>query len=268
MAQNILSSIYNILDRLGNWFLPLLAGTISLIFTSVDFFDLYSNWKIGIYCIGAFLTILFVICSIAIERNRPRIKQLVESNDEKQELIDRFADNIFIFFDGLSLNLAKRVGIENNSNCRISIYLHFKAQNCFIRCGRYADNPKLARGGRPEYPEDEGCISKGWRLGWYYVGNLPARRDRHQRKCEKDYNIPKATHDDFVMLSRCIAAKRLSLTSNRPLAVIVVESLDKDAFSETALKGILESVSDDYAEAISVFHKHIIESHTSKGVEQ
>ena len=69
------------------------------------------------------------------------------------------------------------------------------------------------------------------------------------------------------MLSRSIAVKKASYNGNKPIAVIVVESLENTSFEEADLKKTLESVSDDYAETISVFHDQIIKSHTSKGVE-
>ena len=260
--------IGNFLDRWGNYFLPVLAAIIGVLFASADFFEFDSKWKNWIFWLGIILTFVFVICSVVIEQKRPRIKKLEEINNEQQEIIDEIADNIFFLFDGLILNLAKKLKISNAPESRVSLYVHDDDKGCFIPCGRYAANPELRKRGRNEYPDNIGCISMGWQNGWFFTNSVPKTRTAHQKHCQNNFQISKETHDQLNMLSTLYGVKQLSWNGSEPIAVIVVESLEKNSFEEADLKAILESVSDDYAETISVFHEQIIKSHTSKGVEE
>ena len=256
----------NWLDRWGKWLTLSLTAIIAILFASEDFFDLNEGDRWKIYKAIVILTALSLACHFGLERLRPRIKKLEEKIKQQQEIIDEVADMTFILFEGLILNLSKRLGIFDDHKSRVTLYVHNPSNRHFIPCGRYSADPEFKKLGRSEYPDSQGCIAEGWRKGWFFKNDFPKKRPAHQKCCKKEFGIQKKIHDQIRMLSVLICAMKLSSGSDA-IAVIVVESLNKSTFKEADLRKKLHSVSDDYAETLSVFKDHILELHTSEGVE-
>ena len=256
----------NWLDRWGNWSTLLLTGLIAILLEYENFFDLNEGDRWKIYIAIVILTALLLACHLGLEKLRPRIKKLEEKIKQQQEIVDEVANLTFALFDGLMLNLSKKLRIFDDHKSRVTLYVHNPSNRHFIPCGRYSADPEFKKLGRSEYPDSQGCIAEGWRKGWFFKNDFPKKRPAHQKCCKKEFGIPKKTHDQIGMLSVLICAMKLSSGSDA-IAVIVVESLNKSTFKEAGLKKELQSVSDDYAKTLSVFKDHILESHTSKGVE-
>lgn len=255
------------LDRWGGWVGVAFAALLGLVYSANDFFALDEDTKAYFFVVVLVLTILSTLLAFFFEQQRPQINKLQDQIKERQEFIDEVADNIFFLFDGLILNLARKLDLLRDHKSRVSLYVHDPENDQFIPCGRYSANPELKKRGRSKYPDNQGCIAKGWQDGWHFVNDLPRKRSAQQKRLEKDYNIPEKVHNKIRMLSVLVGVIKLTWHGSNPVAVIVVESLDKNAFQGLQLKTELESVSDDYAETISVFHDQLLQSHTSKGVE-
>ena len=256
----------NWLDRWGNWSTLLLTGLIAILLEYENFFDLNEGDRWKIYIAIVILTVLLLVCHFGLEKRRPRIKKLEEKIKQQQEIIDEVANLTFALFDGLMLNLSKKLGISDDHKSRVTLYVHDPSNDHFIPCGRYSADPEFKKLGRRKYPDNQGCIAEGWRKGWFFKNDFPEERPDHQKCCKEEFGIPKKIHDKIGMLSVLICAMKLSSGSDS-IAVIVVESRNGSIFEEADLKKELQSVSDDYAKTLSVFKDHILESHTSKGVE-
>ena len=68
-----------------------------------------------------------------------------------------------------------------SSEERVTLYIH-NGGNLFIPFGRYSPNTKYAKSGRPTYPDNIGCISKGWENGWHFENNFPNEEDSYLKK--------------------------------------------------------------------------------------
>ncbi len=160
-------------------------------------------------------------------------------------------------FDGLLLNLSKKLDFKQGDQARISIYVHEISEGRFIPCGRYAPNPELRKSGRTSFPDTQGCIAKGWQNGWHFDDSFPDTTSRHQNYCYSNYAIPKNTHDDLKMRSLVYAVMRLDDSSGYPLAVMVIESEKADQFDANQLQTDLEGVANDFSQMISTLRQHI-----------
>ena len=256
----------NWLDRWGNLLTLSLTAIIAILLEYENFFDLNEGDRWKIYTAIVILTALLLACHLGLEKLRPRIKKLEEKIKQQQEIVDEVANLTFALFDGLMLNLSKKLGIFDDHKSRVTLYVHDPSNNYFIPCGRYSADPEFKKLRGRKYPGNQGCIAEGWRKGWFFKNDFPKTRTAHQGCCKREFDIPKKTHEQIRMLSVLICAMKLS-SGSESIAVIVVESLNKSIFEEADLKKELQSVSDDYAKTLSVFKDHILDLHTSKGVE-
>ncbi len=197
------------------------------------------------------------ISSWIMTRRQKTFKALQCEIDESREQIGEIGNNIKFLFDGLLLNLSKKLSFKQGDQARISIYVHEESDGKFIPCGRYSPNPELRKPGRTSYPDGQGCIAKGWQNGWHYDNSFPETRTRHQNHCHSQYGIPKPVHDNMKMHSLVYAVLRLDDPLGNPLAVMVVESEKADQFDANQLQADMESVAADFSQMISTLRQHI-----------
>lgn len=186
-----------------------------------------------------------------------KISNIQEELDAVKEKNDVIGDNIKNLFDGVLLNLSRKLDFAQSDNSRISLYIHDEACSSFVPCGRYSTNPELRKPGRTSYPDDQGCIARGWQLGWYFDSSFPNHPYSHCKYCLTNYKIPEEIHKNIKMLSRLIAVKRIDDLGSNPLAVIVVESEDPARFDDVGLREKLNGTIEDYAHMISVLRSYI-----------
>lgn len=218
-------------------------------------FDLLeSDTLFWIFIVSAIISALL---SWAMARRQKTLKALQEEIDECREQMGEIGNNIKFLFDGLLLNLSKKLNFRQDDQARISIYIHNEKSGTFIPCGRYSPNPELRKPGRTSFSDTQGCISQGWQRGWHYDDGFPDTRTRHQNHCLANYNIPKETHSKLKMMSLVYAVMRFDDNAGTPLAVIVVESLNSNQFDANQLQADLESVADDFAQMIATLRPHI-----------
>jgi hypothetical protein len=246
-----------------DWLLPALM-TISAVFLGydtnklgiapdshtkyvVDFFVSNLGWVLGIS------VICYVIVKIIEATARPKFRKLESELADYRSRYSVVSEQVRNLFDGYLYNLANRLefGEASENNERISLYIH-DSNNTFIPCGRYSANPKYRLPSRTAYPDNEGCISKGWENGWYFDNSFPCPENEagnYRDHCLHNFEVARNTTRAMKMKSRLYAV--LCIRNNGDLfGVLVVESTTPDRFSEEEIKPILEGQNDFLAEMI------------------
>ncbi len=225
----------------------------------------YPSWP-GLFDVldSGFFVIVFLVSAVFAAalawisaKHQKSISDVQGEIEETRDQIAEIGNNIRFLFDGLLLNLSKKLDFKQEDQARISIYVHENSEGRFIPCGRYSPNPVLRKPGRTAYPDNQGCIAKGWRSGWHYDDQFPETNSKHQSYCGSNYDIPRDTHRNLKMRSRVFAAMRLVDTSGAPLAVMVVESENATQFDPNKLQSDMESIASDFSQMISTLRQHI-----------
>lgn len=201
--------------------------------------------------------VVSALLSWAMKVLQKSLNELKAEITETRDQIGEVGNNIKFLFDGLLLNLSKKLDFKQGDQARISIYVYEAESSQFIPCGRYSPNPELRKPGRTAYPDRQGCIAKGWQNGWHYDDEFPDTKTRHQNHCSAQYGIPKEVHNGLKMMSLVYAVKRLDDAAGNPLAVMVIESTKKDQFDPNQLQADLETVADDFSQMIATLRQHI-----------
>lgn len=289
-----------VIDFITRWLQPLVAfvALLSGGFLTYNFANLrerYPNWRGPLEAIESNLPTAFVITAVTsfvltilvswkakklsvmqkiVEESKKESKDIKISSDaEIESLREKYAQQteelsnvIVILCDGLMLNLANKLELEQDSQVRLSLYVHDGKKRVFIPCGRYSRNPTYARPGRTSYPDNQGCIEKGWSNGWHFDNQVPGesqpvrRRDYNLR----NYNIPHETTDKMTMKSTLYAVKRLDTYEDNQIAVIVVEALDPNAFTKDKLHDTLQGSVIDYARVIRDLRAYVPNPETAR----
>lgn len=259
-----------VLDILTRFIAPLASfvALISGVLVTYDFSFFrhkYPNWS-GLfnYLESGTLVLVFLfsasiaaILSLVITIRQKSFKALQSENENYQDQIGEIGNNIIVLFDGLLLNLSKKLAFQQDDQARISIYVHKNSKGCFIPCGRYSPNPELKKTGRTSYPDSQGCIAKGWQAGWHFDNNFSEDEGEHRSRCKNEYKIPINVHEKLKMKSKVYAVKRLDDATNAPLAVIVIESINENRFDANQLQADLNTVVHDFAQTIRTLRQHI-----------
>jgi hypothetical protein len=253
-----------ILDFMAVWLQPIL-GFVVLVsgalmsFSYVSLREQFPKWP-GLFDIleGALFFWVFLgsaaltfVFSLLLTRREKTILQLKSDLQRQSEEKGEIGNNIIILFDGLLLNLSRRLDIPQGIDFRISLYVHDAENRRFIPCGRYTPNPTLSGPGRTSYPDHEGCIAEGWKRGWHFDGNVPGSGAQRRNYNRQTYSVPDSTNANIRMASQLYAVKRLDDASARPVAVLVVEAIEAMQFNHDAIRSKLDEVADDFARMVN-----------------
>jgi hypothetical protein len=207
---------------------------------------------------GFFLTApIAFISTVYVSWRQPTIDELTTDRDAYKEKSEQFGETVLFLFDGILLNLSRRMDVVEASHARLSIYLHIADQNCFIPCGRYSINPVLQKKGRTHIPDNQGCISKAWQNGWHFDNKFPNSQNDCHKYNARIYSIPEATCRSLKMTTRAIAAHRIVDSDNRSLGVIVLESTNNDGLDEANVQQVLQSEVVSLGKMVSDLRSHI-----------
>lgn len=244
-----------------DWLLPAIM-TLSATFLSYDPSKLKdgSHWRYTVEfiipCLGWVLgasVLIYILVKIIEATGKPKLNKIQNELNQAEYRNKLISEQVRNLFDGYLYNLANKLsfGKLSENNERISLYIHDN-NNTFIPCGRYSANPKYRSPSRTSYPDNEGCISKGWEHDWHFDDQFPCpenQRGKYIDYCLNKYGIPRNTCRDINMKSRSFAA--LSIKNNgNSFAVLVLESTKADRFSEDEVKSILKEQNDFLAETI------------------
>lgn len=299
-AGRTVKILYAVADFITRWLQPFVAfaALLSGGFLTYNFESLkerYPNWHGPLETIESNLPTAFVITAVtsflltilvswktkrlsamqkAVEKSKKETEDLKKSSDaEIDDLRDKYAQQteelsnvIVILCDGLMLNLANKLELEQNSQVRLSLYVHDSKRRVFIPCGRYSRNPTYARPGRTSYPDNQGCIEKGWSNGWHFDNQVPGESQpvRRREYNLRNYNMPHEVTDNMKMKSMLYAVKRLDTYEDNQIAVIVVEALDPNAFTKDKLHDTLQGSVIDYARVIRDLRAYVPNPETAR----
>lgn len=228
--------------------------------------ELFLPYALWIFFVS---TIFYCLILFIQQKAKPKLHTLMQELSDATDKSRIISENVSELFDGYLYKLAAKLGFGSQStNCeRITLYVHDKDKS-FIQCGRYSANPKYKGVSRATYPDTEGCITKGWENGWHFDSSFPCpEEDRggYIDYCLSEYAIPRNTTKKIKMKSRLYAISCVK-KNEEPFAVIVVESLRMDRFSEDTLKQALEEQSDYLGHIVCVLRDYIPEPSTAKSV--
>lgn len=170
-----------------------------------------------------------------------------------QRKVDLVGESLRTLCDGLMTDLSAKLGIAAQDQSRVSIYIH-DSDSSFVLLGRYSPNPLLRKPGRTSYPDDQGCISKGWQHGWWFENGL-GNGSHYTRNTENRYGIPASDIPKFAMKSKLFGVHRVDHAGD-PMAVVVVESMREDRFQSPTLEATLQQFVADYAPIIRAFRDY------------
>lgn len=218
-----------------------------------------------IFITAAFLNALISIYSLCREKSATRmladkdfeIEQLKSSISQHSDELSEIGNTITQLFDGMLYGLAQQLNTAQKDQIRITLYIHDQGTFSFIPCGRYSPNPRYQDPGRSFYPENQGCISKGWENGWHFDMSVPENGRRRILYHQKEYNMDNDVVDGLSMKSCLYAAKRLHDSSGLPVAVIVVESINPTRFLDADLHATLSNIDRDYGRIIRTLREFI-----------
>jgi hypothetical protein len=171
----------------------------------------------------------------------------------EREKIGLVSENLRVLFNGLLAGASAKLN-PADARARMSLYVH-DGDGGFTLCGRYSYNPQLRRTGRPSYPDTEGCIGRAWREGWHFRV-MPHRRDAYDRLCLGEYQFAQEALDNITMRSKIFTAKRID-GRNGEVAVVIYESLARDAVNEDQVRGVLDDFSSSYSDLLESFRDYV-----------
>lgn len=125
---------------------------------------------------------------------------------------------------------------------RISLYIHDSISG-FQMIARSSMNPQLETIGRRWYPDNQGLISHAWKNG-ITVAAMPKGDAEWSRKCVSKYSMEKEVADNISMKSVMYGVIRINNKAGDPLAVVVVESMNRK-YTITDLRKLLNTTFGD-----------------------
>lgn len=114
---------------------------------------------------------------------------------------------------------------------RVTAYCHDSRRRVFIPIARYSGNAALERGGRSEYPDDQGFIAEAWADPWSYKKDLPEDFEDWVDALVTEDGLPEHVVRKLTMNPRSLAGARIdgrgaSGEEVEKIGIIIIESLD------------------------------------------
>lgn len=172
-----------------------------------------------------------VIVEVARSKTRESYKELMRRAERAQALEDTVAENITEIINGIILGFSAKLGLQQDDNSRISLYVEDSTGN-LINVGRVATNPNHKPVGRKVLPKDKGCVGKAWGDGWAFVPNFS---EENYGSHAGHFGMTAEQIAGLKMKPLFIAALRID-DGPRSLAILVFESLQENRFDETKIR--------------------------------
>lgn len=247
----------------GASFIALISGTF-LTFDFAAWQKANPAWAGPLAWISSLTVPIFLVSAIValaagfvVTSRDGTIRKLREKLQAQAGQIEQVGNVIVILFDGLLLNLANKLELEQGSQARLSLYVHDTETHSFIRCGRYSRNPVFLSPGRTSYPDNQGCIAEGWKKGWHFDNNIPQQGAPRRAYNLKTYSIPEHITEAIRMKSTLYAVKRLDNLEGKAIAVLVVEAMNADHFTDEFLHDTINGSINDYARVIHELRAYV-----------
>jgi len=228
------------------------------------FYELYKKYDVLILVVSA---VVLAIITIVNTKNQKTIKKIEEDLKKYREMEAKLSENIKELFSGYLYQLSK-AELAFSPNERITIYIH-NGYKHFIPFARYSLNATYSKSGRELYPDNCGCIAKGWNSEWFfYTFKAPNDTEDYLRETQDCFSIDSNTLEKINMKSVLYAVMRIDTLSGKPIGLIVVESTDKNKYTERQIKRILEKQRKYLAEMILTFYNLIPAPHYAASIER
>lgn len=216
-------------------------------------YNIYQKYDVAIFVFSA---IALAIITFINSKNQKTIKNLKEDLKKYRKIEEKLSENIKELFSGYLYQLSK-AELAFSPHERITIYIH-NGQNHFIPFARYSSNATYSKPGRDFYPDDCGCIAEGWNAEWFFYKFTSANDSPDYVKETKErFSIDSKTLDKINMRSVLYAVMRIDTLNGKPIGLIVIESTNKNKYTERQLKRILDKQKGYLAEMILTFYDFI-----------
>ena len=167
------------------------------------------------------------------ESDAERYKRLVEARNA--ELTDAIK------------TLARRMVVElgiDNTNTRVTVYLHRDDDEVFVPMARYSTNPQWAKPGRGAYPDSYGAIASTWHKRFHVNLKYPPDEAEWVKHVGAAEGVPREVAEAIRMKSVCIAGTRLD-HDHHCVGVVIIESIK--SWTDEKLQDRIEAEDDDFA---------------------
>lgn len=192
-------------------------------------------WYLCIFLLVA-SSIVLAVSKYYHYKSKDTITKLRAELKSCKEIFDR---TLFIeIFTGYLYALSSEklcFGAKGENSERITLYIHDNSKDSFIPFSRVSQNPLYKKKGRPEYPDDIGCIGKAWENGWHFDNCFPEEKDEYAKYCKNGYGMNHGVTNSLAMKSKLFACLRIEGEGD-PLGLIVVESMIADRYQEDDIK--------------------------------
>ena len=200
-------------------------------------------------------------------KNKKTITELRELISGYEKVSETLSENIKELFNGFLYKFSTSK-LNFSPTERVTLYIHDGSET-FIPFGRYSSNPAFAKKGRHEYPDSVGCVARGWTDEWHFYqsNSCPVKEEEKYLAEQKDmYSLDKGTVRQINMKSSMLCVIRLDVR-NKPIAVIVVESINTNKYTEDEIKTTLLTQQEYLAEMIFSLKQYIPKPSTAKKIE-
>lgn len=216
---------------------------------SDDNSELVQRWAFGVWVVFSVLHVAFSVCHI---RSQHRLSVVQAELQEVTSTRDLVISNARSLCDGYLQDLARgplKFGTMSENSERITLYVH-DSEKHFRPIGRFSFNQKYISTGRASYPDDQGCIGQAWQHGiCFEILPDPVADERKWQEACHQHRIPLGVSKGLRMKSTLLYACTVQNAAHpRPVAVLVVESTDKDRYTKEQLD---ELIADDIRQYIA-----------------
>ena len=225
------------------------------------FYRTYQNFNIYlfIFCSGVLL-IITIINSV----NKKTILKLNHDLNKLERVNEKISENIKELFSGHLYKLSSpRLSFSTNE--RITLYIH-NGDNYFVPFARYSANTKYGKPGRDIYPDNIGCIAKGWENKWHFC--IFQDESEYVSENYEKYEMDEDTVNKLNMKSVLFAVIRIDDARRKPIGILVVESTNKNKYTERSIKSILNEHKEYIGEMVSVFIDFIPNPKVANAIEE
>lgn len=239
LENKFLAVISNIFYGLG----PLTIALIP-IKDIKEFIGLSDKYFISVLVIAAILTVPSIILTAY---KSAKFSAILKENNKLKEDISFFKENYKTILNGFLTPFALNslmFGSKKTNSERITLYIHYSLKNectnkpVFVPVARYSANPNFNKPGRPQYPDNQGCIAQTWEHGTSFDDQFPDFQktpSEYTNYNQKNYFIPQNITHKFHMKPRLIYGQRIEHSIAGPIGVIIIESTEKNRFAKRYL---------------------------------
>ena len=182
--------------------------------------------------------VLQIILSVLKLRKSARITYLVGIAEEKVQQDALLRQNIQILLDGYLVGVGQTLELMEGAHDRFTLYTFDDEK--FKKRGRYSTNPEYNRDDAKELGR-EGAVYRIWEDGWLFDNDFPDPSDvRKYKTAQRRYGLSEEILNALRMKARMYAGIRINGRNHVPVAVLLVESTEKDRYNEGVLKERLE----------------------------